>query len=149
MALSARLPRLVSGGVTAGTSVVGGPKVDCGRVDLIDSIMDAPFRLSASSFDCMVASSLASPASRVASIVAMLAVVLSFKNPWYSVLANSCCALINSESSCSVSWCLWRTQSRYDMNTSSSMSWMRGVTVSVTNLSTAVITAAVTSLLMR
>ncbi len=89
MALSARHPRLVSGGVTVGTDVggvtvgtevVGGLDVDCRRTDLIDSIMDAPFWSIASLFDQMVASILASPALIVASIVAIVAIVASIKN---------------------------------------------------------------------
>ncbi len=89
MALSARHPRLVSGGVTVGTNVggvtvgtdvVGGLNVDCGWADLIDLIMDAPFWSIALLFDQMAASILSSPASIIASIIAIVAVVASIKN---------------------------------------------------------------------
>ncbi len=88
VALSARVPRLVSGGITG--AGVGG--VDGSRADVIITTTDAPFQLRARSVKRRVASSLASPASSVASIFAMLADVELFKNPWYSVLADSCCA---------------------------------------------------------
>jgi hypothetical protein len=89
VALSARHPRLVSGGVTVGTDVggvmvgtdmVGGLNADCGRADLINLIMDAPFWSIALLFDRMVASILASPASIVASIVVIVAIIASIKN---------------------------------------------------------------------
>ncbi len=89
MALSARHPRLVIGGVTVGTDVggvtvgtdvVGGLDVDCGRADLINLIMDAPFWSIALLFNRMVALILASLASIVVSIVAIVAVVASIKN---------------------------------------------------------------------
>jgi hypothetical protein len=88
VALFARVPRLVSGGITG--AGVGG--VDGSRANVIALTTDGSFQSRACLVERRVASSLASPASSIASIFAMLADMESFKNPWYSVLANSCCA---------------------------------------------------------
>ncbi len=108
VALSTQVPRLVSGGVTG--AGVGG--VDGSRADMIAATTDAPFLLRACLVKRRVASSLGSLASSLALIFAMLADVELFKNPWYSVLADSCCAWKYVFSSISARWRSVRTQSR-------------------------------------